>query len=1080
MAWAAWGKACLGASLVVTALVACQRQAPLAPATEGPAPGPGSPVAAALGLGEAAGSRPAIAPTGAVGSAAPFAEPTRMAVGPEAVAALVNRANLGAMDGAFGAIFRQHPPKRQPAYQLQAPSLSWTQALGGACSNTLGISKPDTGRPGPGPYADEWIYALRDDGTLTKRNPITGAVLGTVALGGTYTRTAVQVSGDNRRLYVADAAGTLKVLRVSDLATVYSGQISRSGFVGSAPFIDYANGGGFPLGTEEHVTLAANDGSIVRALVQCPPKNVNPNVNVTVSAVCYAASGSDNATMAMLPAWTHRHVVAHTGPQNVQTGCVAWAGDVWFGTQAGTVHRLATSLSNFAAAPSLASWDIAPYSNATGNGLAVGAPGSVDFDANNRINAYFVGVADRAVWIDPSSATPRVSPSLILDKIPPVAQRQGWLSNFPYTNTLSTYTALDWICIAKDSAPTPTRWGAGTAVAASTSVGTQCWTLKTNPNSKRIWAGRSTSPGNIRDLNVAGTAVGSYNTTANNVWQIDFAPNGDSYCSHGGSRVVTRLNANGTLKTPASITIPAGTQAYWASPNSLGQVWISSQSGNIYKYGPAADPIATVPLAGVYCLEVDAANNLYAVRNVNAANNVVKYNNAGTIQWQASVGNAPNYCVINPAGTELWVSVGGGAAVARLNANTGAVIGTYTVPTQPFGLNFDNDGNPWVCCSGNDSVNKLSGSTGAILASYTVPGSGNMYEVDFDANGDAWVCADNGTYKISDLGNLADLFATEDRQGVGDGNDAYAFVRFRVTNNSYGGGPPISAQVRFTAATTPISAPAGQENLSLWKASPFHPSTSAIWTGYAGTPDVDWNSRPTLFGLLGGLTNQAVAKDAAVDLPAGFGADLPLDKANSSDAAGGVVAYGLRTEDKVLRQAAHWYSNTTAPGAAQRPTLRVQRNGTPLNTNFGLRCQPGVGSGNRVYFASSNAVFELNYGSLAAFQDPAQIAYNLTAAGVLNAGPVFGGAHFHNRTSVSLSGLGKLIVVDQDSTSNRAYLNRLSLPFHTNPTASHLEASQDLNPAQGVACPQLLWDYANGSAYLTTGSNHAVRATIWQ
>lgn len=1067
----------LSLGVAASFLAACQAPLPTAQAPEqGAAP------LAALGAGAAAPEALPAVQRGAAAGAAPFAEPTRMSVGEEAIRALTERPNVGAMDQAIAAAFQKRPQAQaRRNYTLQAPSLSWAQALGGACTNTLGISKPDTGRAGPGPYADEWVYVLRDDGTLTKRNPITGAVLGTRALGGTFTRTAVQVSGDNRRLYVVNTAGTLHILKVSDLSTVWSGQISYSGFTGSAPFIDYGNGGGFPLGTAEYLTVVANDASVIRILVNCPPANINPNVNVTITGVCYAASGTANATSPMLGAWTNRHVVAYTGAQSAQTGGVSWMGDVWFGTQAGMIYRLATTLTNFAAAPTLASWNVVPYTMATGNGRAVGAPPSIDFDNNFRINAAFFSVADRAVWIDPSDAEPRVSPPLILDKIPPVAQRQGWLSNFPYTTALSSFQAIEWASVAAAAAPTPTRWGNGGAVSFSNSTGTVCWTIRRHTSNPNILGARYTNPGQIREFDPDETILANHNSITNQPWEVGDGPNGDFYVSHTSSRNVTRFNADGSYKTPSQIVIPNGIgQAYWPMGNAAGDLWISTSGGRLLKYNAAGTLLLNTAVANVYCVDVDAASNVYYTRRA-GGNNLVKLNNAGTQQWAVPLGGSPLYVMCDPNGTDLWVTVNTTNRLMRINPATGAILNNFAMPTTMFGVNIDDDGNPWVCFTGNNTIQKFDRTTGANIASYSIPGSGTPYEVDFDGNGDAWVGCQNGLYKISDLGNLSDIFGSEHRGNTSDTNNSYGMVRFRVPNGTYGGQTPVSAQVRLTAATTPISAPAGQETLTLSRMSPYLLNTTTNWIGYTAAINVDYNNRPLAISVLDTRTNQAVTKDVSVDFNAVAGSFLPLDKVNTSDAAGGIYAYGIQAQDKVLRQTAHWYSNTTAPAAAQRPTLRVNRVTTALNTNNGLRAQPGVDSNTqRMYIASCNAVFELPYTSKTAFEDPAQIAYNYTQAGTVSLGPIFGGAFYHNRTSVALNGQGQLIVSDQNPTLGTAYLNRLNVPFYPTVTTNHVAAFQDLAPANGTASPQLLWDYANGSAYLSTSSNHAVRTTIWQ
>lgn len=1039
-------------------------------------------VGLALSACQAVAPLPALAPAeGAPGEVAGLEVPHLEAPpGPEALAALAQRPGLGAMDAALPATLRRHAPGTPPRFQLQAPALSWTQALGGACSNTPTMAKPDVGRVGPGPYADEYVYVLMDNGTVTKRNPSTGAVLATRALGGSYSRSAIQISGDNRLLYLANAAGTFTVLRATDLNVQFSGQVSYSGFTGSAPFIDYANGGGFPLGAQELVTMVANDGSVVRMRVNDPPASVNPSANVTVSTVCYAATGTNNATNAMLPSWTHRHVVAFAGAQSAQGGGIAWNGEVWFGTQAGMIHRLVTSWSNWATAPTLTSWNAATLTNATGTGMAITVPPAVDFGPTNNISAAFFPVADRLVWIDPSSATPNVSPPLVLDKVPAApANYQGWLSNFSYTTTQYSSSCLDWVCISSANNPAPTRWGAGSAVSGSVSAGIVCATIKRHPITGRVWAGQSTTPGQCSDINSAATIVGTYLSNTANVNEIEFDAAGNCYYAHGASRNIFRADPNGNPRVPNVFTLPAGNNALWPHPDNAGNLWCTSFAGKLYKLNAAGTVTNTIACASAMSVDVDAANSVYVCRAVNAANNLLKYNSAGALQWQTTVGSTPEYVCLNPLGTEVWTANYGANTVSRVNAATGLVLGTYAVPVQPWAIAFDSNGDPWVSCLGPDSVNKMSATTGAILASYTIAGSGNPYELTFDGNGDCWVSCANGTYKLLDMGNLADLFGSQNASVVTDGINSRAMVRFRMANGTYGARPPRDAFVRFTAATTPTAPTFGVENLTLAEVSPYVPTTSTIWTGFAGVPTVNWNNRPSIGTTIVTKTGQAVAKDVAVDFAWSKGT-IPLDKANTTDPAGGVYAYGLRAEGKILRQVAHWYSNTTAPAAAQRPTLFVNAISTPNSNATGMRSQPGVGTGGKVYVLSSNALFELDYNAATNFSDPGMVAFNLTSSGRVNTGPVFGGSYYHPRSNVALNGNGQLIAVDHNPTTGAAVLNLFSIPFATSPTTDHLQATQNLSPGTGLASQQLLWDYPNGSAYLTTASNHAVKATIWQ
>ena len=57
--------------------------------------------------------------------------------------------------------------------------------------------------------------------------------------------------------------------------------------------------------------------------------------------------------------------------------------------------------------------------------------------------------------------------------------------------------------------------------------------------------------------------------------------------------------------------------------------------------------------------------------------------------------------------------------VTKLRASDGALLGTFTVGTTPYGVAFDG-ANIWVANSGSDNVTKLRASDGALLGTFTV------------------------------------------------------------------------------------------------------------------------------------------------------------------------------------------------------------------------------------------------------------------------------------------------------------------------------------------------------------------------
>ena len=57
--------------------------------------------------------------------------------------------------------------------------------------------------------------------------------------------------------------------------------------------------------------------------------------------------------------------------------------------------------------------------------------------------------------------------------------------------------------------------------------------------------------------------------------------------------------------------------------------------------------------------------------------------------------------------------------VTKLNAATGAVVGTYAVGDGPYGIAFDG-ANIWVANYDSDNVTKLNAATGAVVGTYAV------------------------------------------------------------------------------------------------------------------------------------------------------------------------------------------------------------------------------------------------------------------------------------------------------------------------------------------------------------------------
>lgn len=984
------------------------------------------------------------------------------------VDAMASKQNTNWQDAMF-----RYPPllaakrqQRRPAYQLQAPSVAWDFSPGPAISCTPAYARANAYATGPSPAADDLLYVASNTGVLYKLNPTTKAIISSISGLPAMANSAVVLNGANRHVYLLSTTGFFTVVDVWTMTAIYSQKISQSGFNGTAPFVDYSNGGGFPVGYDESVYALALDGSLYRLRVQT---NLSTSVR-TVSVNAYPASGGTDIGSPQ-PSWASNQSIPYGAAVTIGAGAhpVVWQGRAYVGTTGARIYKV-----DLTAAPAVTGWSLGPYSSAQGAGKAITAPVAVDFDGSFAVSDLFVAVGDRLIWLDPRSASnlPIASPSLVLDKAPPaVADRADILANFPYTTASTSYTAFDWAAIHNASAPTPTRWGSGSAVAGSFSTGISCATVKKSPLTGNMWTGHYVSPnGQVSRLTPGGTVLGTHNSTIANVNEICFDAAGNCYAAHGNSTQVVKFNPAGTIIQ--TFTMPSGYKALWPEIGTGGDLWVTSYGSNrVVKFNAAGTVVVNVALTRAYSVCTDLAGNAYVTTD-QSPGKVVKYSPTGVVLGTYTVGNQPRYIALEPTTGNIWTANYSSNNVSKLSP-VGVTLGTYGAgANQTWSIAFDGDGLPWVGCLAGDKVQKMD-LTGGILASYTL--TGNPYEIAFDDNGDAWVSCADGLKKLYDLGNLGDLFANTSFGVLGDGIDSYNYLKFRVPTNAYARTVPLSATLQLTAATTPTS---GNEDLGVFTASPFLPGGSTLWTGWAGAINTNWNNRPDVSTALASRLNQTIVKD--FNYTWAFKSELPVDQVNTSDGTGGVYAFAQRTTstDKVLKRVAHWYSNTTAPGAPQRPTLAITRaTGATLPVANGLRTQPTIDTDNkRVYVSGCNAVFELSYASAAAFGDPALVNYNVTASGRAAPGPLSGANYFFAPGNVLLTLNGNVVVADQNTSTSRMLLNTFSTPFDTN---DKLVQSLDLNPATGTLAGLLLYDYDQGSVYATTSNNHVVRANVF-
>src|SRR5664280_1893628 len=94
---------------------------------------------------------------------------------------------------------------------------------------------------------------------------------------------------------------------------------------------------------------------------------------------------------------------------------------------------------------------------------------------------------------------------------------------------------------------------------------------------------------------------------------------------------------------------------------------------------------------------------------------ILRWYPANTAGLQFAVGTSPIGVAFD--GANIWVANSGSSTVTKLQANTGAVVGTFQVGAGPVGVAFDG-ANIWVANFDDSTVTKLRASTGAVLGTF--------------------------------------------------------------------------------------------------------------------------------------------------------------------------------------------------------------------------------------------------------------------------------------------------------------------------------------------------------------------------
>ncbi|MFA5840752.1 MAG: hypothetical protein WC847_00540 [Candidatus Paceibacterota bacterium] len=173
----------------------------------------------------------------------------------------------------------------------------------------------------------------------------------------------------------------------------------------------------------------------------------------------------------------------------------------------------------------------------------------------------------------------------------------------------------------------------------------------------------------------------------------------------------------------------------------------------------------------------DVTNNATWVTN-SASNTVTKLDAAtGAVIGTYAVGNSPRGVVFDITNNAVWIANSLDSTVTKLNAATGAVIGTYSAG-NPRGIAFDVTNNAVWVVDGLNLVTKLDATTGATIGSYAV--GTNPWEVTFDITNNAvWVTnSDDNTVSKLDAVSGANIgtYSTGGIYPLG--------VVFDITNNA--------------------------------------------------------------------------------------------------------------------------------------------------------------------------------------------------------------------------------------------------------------------------------------------------------
>lgn len=302
---------------------------------------------------------------------------------------------------------------------------------------------------------------------------------------------------------------------------------------------------------------------------------------------------------------------------------------------------------------------------------------------------------------------------------------------------------------------------------------------------------------------------------------------GWTYYASKDDNVVASTPGQLTLSTSSGTSTQTTDTHFNAGTNSDTEVTGSGDAGKVGLTAvetPIADRTDFAVGTTRFGVAFDSAND--AIWAVNYGNSSVSKMSAdtGSVIGTYSVGGGPIDAVYDSSSSAVWVSNHSSASVTKLNASTGDVIGTYGVGSGPWGIVFDSSTNSiWVANYYSNNVTKLNASNGSVIGTYSV--GSNPYGITFDSYTNSIWAVNQGSNNVTKLN--ASTGAVVGTYAVG-ATALHGIVFDSSTNSVWVTSYNNASAIKLNASTGAV---VGQYAVG---ASPhgivFDSSTNSIWT----------------------------------------------------------------------------------------------------------------------------------------------------------------------------------------------------------------------------------------------------------